>query len=84
MFEPWADLSAIGPQTGNLTVNDANVGKAHLFDEKDILVKLNCNFTRGFSVPGMYSQLLSYCKSKKKSGNRWRGTWIINKQNRTS
>ena len=55
MFESWADLSAIEPQAANLAVNDTLVGKAHLFDEKDILVKLNCNFTRGFSAPGMYS-----------------------------
>jgi hypothetical protein len=65
VFESWADPSAIEPQAGNLTVNDTLVRKAQLFDEKDILVKLNCNFTRGFSAPGMYSQLVSYCKSKK-------------------
>jgi hypothetical protein len=66
VFESWADLSAIEPQAGNLTVNDTMVRKAHLFDEKDILVKLNCNFTRGFSGPGMYSQLVIYFKSKKR------------------
>ena len=52
MFESWADLFAIEPQAGNLTANDTMVGKAHLFDEKDILVKLNCNFTKGFSALG--------------------------------
>ena len=36
MFESWADLSAIEPQAANLAVNDTLVGKAHLFDEKDI------------------------------------------------
>ena len=66
MFESWADLSAIEPQAANLAVNDTLVGKAHLFDQKDILVKLNCNFTRGFSAPGMYSQLVIYFKSKKR------------------
>jgi hypothetical protein len=67
VFESWADLSAIEPQAGNLTVNDTMVGKVHLFDEKDILVKLHCNFTRGFSTPGMYSQLVIYFKSKKRN-----------------
>ena len=52
MFESWADQSAIESQARNLTVNDTMVGKAHLFDEKDILVKLNCNLTKGFSDPG--------------------------------
>jgi hypothetical protein len=66
VFESWAHPSAIEAQAGNLTVNDTLVGKAHLFDEKDILVKLNCNFTRGFAAPGMYSQLVIYFKSKKR------------------
>jgi hypothetical protein len=66
VFESWAELSAIKPQARNLTVNDPMVGKPHLFDAKDILVKLNCNFTRGFFAPGMYSQLVIYFKSKKR------------------
>jgi hypothetical protein len=65
VFESWAELSAIKPQARNLTVNDTMVGKPHLFDGKDILVKLNCNFTR-FSAPGMYSQLVIYFKSEKR------------------
>jgi len=66
VFDSWADLSAIEPQAKNLTVNDTMVGKAHLFDEKDILVKLNCDFTKGLSAPWMYSQLVIYVKSKKR------------------
>lgn len=66
MFESWAKLSAIEPQAGNLTVNVTMVGKPHLFDAKDIVVKLNCNFTRGFFAPGMHSQLVIYFKSEKR------------------
>jgi hypothetical protein len=66
VFESWADLSAIEPQARNLTVNDTMVGKPRPCDAKDILVKLNCNFTRGFSAPGMYSQLVIYFKIEKR------------------
>jgi hypothetical protein len=57
VFESWADLSVIESQAGALTLNHTMLRKAHLFDERDILVKLNCNFTRGFSALGMYSRL---------------------------
>jgi hypothetical protein len=57
VFESWADLSAIESQARALTLSDTMVRKAHLFDERDILVKLNCNSTRAFSALGMYSQL---------------------------
>jgi hypothetical protein len=51
-------LSAIESQAGDLTLNDTMVRKAPLFDETDILARLNCNFTRGFSALGMYGQLV--------------------------
>ena len=66
VFKSWAEVSAIGPPARNLPVNDTMVGKPHLCDAKDILVKLNCSLTRGFSAPEMYSQLVIYFKIEKR------------------